>query len=56
MSADNKPVRGDSDPADDMPTAVDPLWQFAEESGLVNELGPDEVQWLIAAEFAERSE
>jgi hypothetical protein len=35
----------------DLPSAVDPLWDFAEEHGLVAELGSDQVQELIAHEF-----
>ena len=32
----------------DLPEAVDPLWDYAEQSGLVDRLGADFVQSLLA--------
>jgi hypothetical protein len=35
-----------------IPEAIDPLWEFAEQSGLVDELGADQVQRIIVDQFA----
>ena len=37
----------------DKATAVDGLWRFAEQTGLVDELGVDHVQHLLAEAFRE---
>ena len=37
---------------DSIPEAVDPLWEFAERSGLVDELGADRVQQILVEAFA----